>query len=280
MPDVIVTRKGESLFRAADESRIQEAQRLVDAFLERLRAIRVLDPACGSGNFLYVTLRLLKDLEKEILIECRHRGLKEFELKVGPHQLFGIEINPYAFDLAQMTVWIGFIQWQRDNGFPVEHEPILQPLHNFELKDAIIDLTDPANPTEPEWPEADFIVGNPPFLGGKKLRTELGDAYVDKMFSLWREYIHPEADLCCYWFEKARRQIELGKCHRAGLLATQGIRGGANRHTLNRIKATGDIFFAVSDRDWIIDGATFIFRSSGSTTAQCLSHKWVYAALR
>ncbi|MGO9918091.1 MAG: class I SAM-dependent DNA methyltransferase [Isosphaeraceae bacterium] len=255
VPDVIVTRKGESLFRPVDESRIQEAQKLVDAFLERLRAIRVLDPACGSGNFLYVTLRLLKDLEKEILIECRHRGLKEFELKVGPNQLFGIEVNAYAFDLAQMTVWIGFIQWQKDNGFPVEHEPILQTLHNFQQKDAIVDLTDPANPAEPEWPDADFIVGNPPFLGGKKLRTELGDAYVDKMFSLWREHVRPEADLCCYWFEKARRQLKIGKCHRAGLLATQGIRGGANRHSLNRIKATGDIFFAISDRDWVIDGA-------------------------
>ena len=256
VPDVIVTRKGESLFRAADEARIQEAQSLVDPFLKRLRAIRVLDPACGSGNFLYVTLQLLKDLEKEILIECQHRGLKEFELKVGPNQLFGIEINPYAFDLAQMTVWIGFIQWQKDNGFPIEHEPILQSLQNFELKDAIIDLADPANPAVPDWPDSDFIVGNPPFLGGKKLRSELGDAYVEKMFSVWREQIRPEADLCCYWFEKARRQIELGKCCRVGLLATQGIRGGANRHTLNRIKSTGDLFFAVSDRDWIVDGAT------------------------
>ena len=155
-----------------------------------------------------------------------------------------------------MTVWIGFIQWQKDNGFPIEHEPILQSLQNFQLKDAILDLTDPQNPIEPEWPDADFIVGNPPFLGGKRLRTGLGDAYVDRMFSLWREYIRPEADLCCYWFEKARRQIELGKCRRVGLLATQGIRGGANRHTLNRIKSTGDVFFAVSDRDWVIDGAT------------------------
>ncbi len=175
VPDVIVTRKGESLFRPVDEPRIQEAQKLVDAFLDRLRAIRVLDPACGSGNFLYVTLRLLKDMEKEILIECRHRGLAEFELKVGPHQLFGIEINPYAFDLAQMTVWIGFIQWQKDNGFSIEHEPILQSLDNFQLKDAILDLTDPANPTEPTWPDTDFIVGNPPFLGGNRIRKELGD---------------------------------------------------------------------------------------------------------
>src|SRR5271157_959700 len=185
-PDVIETRRGESLFRPADESSIQEAQRLVDAFLDRLRAIRVLDPACGSGNFLYVTLRMLKDLEKEILVECRHRGLKEFELTVGPHQLFGIEINPYAFDLAQMTVWIGFIQWQKDNGFPIEHEPILQALHNFELKDAVLDLSNPDIPKEPSWPDASFIVGNPPFLGDKKMRGKLGDDYVDKLKELLR----------------------------------------------------------------------------------------------
>ena len=253
VPDVIVTRKGESLFRAADEARIEQAQRLVDAFLDRLRAVRVLDPACGSGNFLYVTLRLLKDLEKEVLIECRHRGLKEFELKVGPNQLFGIEINPYAFDLAQMTVWIGFIQWQKDNGFPVEHEPILQALHNFEMKDAIIDLTDPANPIEPVWPDADFIVGNPPFLGDKKMRSELSDTYVTLLLGLYAGRIPGQSDLCCYWFEKARGQIQKKICGRAGLLATQGIRGGANRDVLNRILETGDIFFAESDRDWVIE---------------------------
>ena len=117
-PDVMEMGRGESLFRPAAQSSIQKAQKLIDAFLKRLRAIRVLDPACGSGNFLYVTLRMLKDLEKEILIDCRHKGLNEFALKVGPHQLLGIEMNPYAFDLAQMTVWIGFIQWQKDNGFP------------------------------------------------------------------------------------------------------------------------------------------------------------------
>ncbi len=255
VPDVIVTRKGESLFRAADEAQIEEAQKLVDAFLDRLRAIRVLDPACGSGNFLYVTLRLLKDLEKEVLIECRHRGLKEFELKVGPNQLFGIEINPYAFDLAQMTVWIGFIQWQKDNGFPVEHEPILQALHNFEKKDAILDLTDAENPAEPDWPDADFIVGNPPFLGDKKMRNELGDDYVSKLRNLYSNRIPGQSDLCCYWFEKARSQIQSGRCRRTGLLATQGIRGGASREVLKRIKQSGDIFFAVSDRNWVLDGA-------------------------
>ena len=167
-------------------------------------------------------------------MECRHRGLKEFELKVGPHQLFGIEINPYAFDLAQMTVWIGFIQWQKDNGFPIEHEPILQSLDNFELKDAILDLTDPANPTEPTWPDTDFIVGNPPFLGGNRIRKELGDDCVNGLFKLYAECVPATSDLCCYWFERARSQVERVKCRRAGLLATQAIRGGANREVLKQ----------------------------------------------
>jgi hypothetical protein len=245
-----------TVFTPPSEARKTEARALVTTFLKRLRAVRVLDPACGSGNFLYVALRKLKDLEYEVLVFCRHHDLQPVTLQVGPHQLRGIELNPYAHDLAQMTVWIGMIQWHRSNGFPYNDEPILQPLDTIECKDAILDLTHPEFPAEPDWPEADFIIGNPPFLGGKKLRTELGDSYVDRLFDLWRENVRPEADLCCYWFEKARRQIEIGKCKRAGLLATQGIRGGANRGTLHRIKQTGEIFFAESDRPWILAGAT------------------------
>jgi len=87
------------------------------------------------------------------------------------------------------------------------------------------------------------------------LRTNLGDEYVDGMFKVWDDRVPREADLCCYWFEKGRQMIERSKVHRVGLLATQGIRGGANREVLNRIKNTGDIFFAESDRNWILDGA-------------------------
>src|SRR5262245_42494036 len=109
----------------------------------------------------------------------------------------------------------------------------------------------------PGWPRpyAEFIVGNPLFLGGKLLRTQLGDGYVDSLFRLWGGRVRPEADRCCYWFEKARAQSEACKARRAGLLAMQGIRGGANRGTLARIKRTGDIFFAVSDREWALKGA-------------------------
>ena len=234
------------LFPAPPASAAAEAEIALAAFLGRLRAVRVLDPACGSGNFLYVALSKLKDLELDALVFSRRHGLYEFPLQVGPRQLLGIEKNPYAFDLAQMTVWIGFLQWHRRNGFPYTQTPVLQALDTFTLRDAILDVeTDPGFPREPEWPEADFIVGNPPFLGGKKLRRELGDKYVDRLFDLWRGRVKAEADLCCYWFEKARGHIELRRCKRAGLLATQGIRGGASRESLQRIKGSGDIYFGV-----------------------------------
>ncbi len=121
--------------------------------------------------------------------------------------------------------------------------------------DAILDLSDPKHPKEPEWPEADFIVGNPPFLGGKLLRTHLGDQYVQALFQVWDGSVPREADLCCYWFVRGQNQIDRKKCKRVGLLATQGVRGGANRKVLERIKRNGEIFFAESDRDWVLEGA-------------------------
>lgn len=108
---------------------------------------------------------------------------------------------------------------------------------------------------EPAWPEADVVIGNPPFLGGKRLRTELGDQYVDTLFTLYEGRVPREADLVTYWFERARALIASGQANRVGLLATQAIRAGANRRMLERVKQTGDIFMAWSDRPWILDGA-------------------------
>ena len=142
------------------------------------------------------------------------------------------------------------MQWKYQNGFPAPRNPVLEPIETIREMDAILDLSDPEHPKEPEWPKADFIVGNPPFLGGKLLRTNLGDEYVDAMFKVWDERVPREADLCCYWFEKARHAVNAKRrVERAGLLATQGIRGGANRKVLERIKVSGDIFFAESDRE-------------------------------
>ena len=234
----------------------RSAESIVHQFLVRLQNITVLDPACGSGNFLYVSLQKLKDLEKEAILFSTDNELGAFLPLVGPWQLRGIEINPYAFDLAQMTVWIGWLQWIRSNGFGFPPEPILRPLdRNFQCSDAILDLSDSSAPKEPDWPKADFIVGNPPFLGGKFLRRELGDEYVNQMFSVWGGRVPAEADLCCYWFEKARTHIAAGRCWRAGLLGTQGIRGGANREVLKKLQDSGGIFWAVSDKEWVLDGA-------------------------
>src|SRR5690606_32763931 len=126
----------------------------------------------------------------------------------------------------------------------------------------------------PEWPDADFIVGNPPFLGGKLLRTNLGDEYVDRLFAVYDKRVSRESDLCVYWFEKARAAIEAGLVKRAGLLATQGIRGGANRRVLERIKESGDIFMAYADKEWVLDGAavhvSIVGFDDGSESSQIL----------
>ena len=251
--DKLTTESAASKSPAVRKKKIKQRDKALQDFVERLAHVTILDPACGSGNFLYVALNLLLDLEKEVIsYGASYVGLLP---QVRPMQLHGIEINPYAQQLAQVVIWIGFLQWMRDNGFTPPRNPVLEPIESIRRMDAILDLTGPDNPKEPEWPAVDFIVGNPPFLGGKLLRTRLGDEYMNHLFQVWRGRVRPDADLCCYWFEKARDQIHRGKTQRAGLLATQGIRGGANRDTLKRIKETGDVFFAASDREWILDGA-------------------------
>ena len=152
--------------------------------------------------------------------------------------------------------------------------PILPPLDVIENRDAILDRSDPAHPAEPDWPDATFIVGNPPFLGGKLLRSYLGDAYVQALFALYAGRVRAESDLVTYWFEKARAMIAAGQVRRAGLLATQGIRGGASRRVLDRICESGAIFMARSDDPWVLDGAavhvSFIAFDGGTETARTL----------
>ncbi len=233
-----------------------EVDILLHRFLTRLQQVKVLDPACGSGNFLFVTLQMLKNLEKEVLDYALAHDITDYRPAVGPWQLYGIEINLYAYDLAQMTIWIGYLQWMRNNGYHLTDSPVLRPMeNNFFNKDAIIDLTDPANPREAEWPRVDYVVGNPPFLGGNRIRKELGDEYVNTLFQVYKDKVPATADLCCYWFENALHHLQNGIINRVGLLATQGIRGGANREVLNHIKENGDIFFAVSDKEWELSGA-------------------------
>jgi hypothetical protein len=234
-----------------------ELTSLLLGFAGELAQVKVLDPACGSGNFLYMALKQLLDLWKEVSTLAGQLGLTLFSptFAPSPAQLYGIELNAYAHELAQATVWIGYIQWLRDNGFGHPAEPILKPLHNIVQMDAILAYDENGQPVEPEWPEAEVVIGNPPFLGGGKLRRELGDAYTDTIFKLYGQRIPNFSDLVCYWFERARAYIKAGTVKRAGLLATNSIRGGANRKVLERIKQSGDIFMAHSDRPWVLDGA-------------------------
>ncbi len=244
-----------SPLRKKREQLTNELRVLLTNFAAEIARMQVLDPACGSGNFLYVALRELLDLEKQVVLLMDELGVGHPMPTVTPAQLHGIEINAYAHELAQTTVWIGYIQWLRENGFGAPTEPILKPLHTILQMDAILANDDNGKPIEPQWFPADVIVGNPPFLGGNKVRQELGNKYVDDLFALYKDRVPAFADLVCYWFEKAREQIASGKAKRAGLLATQAIRGGVNRKVLDHIKETGDIFWAQSDRDWILEGA-------------------------
>jgi hypothetical protein len=252
-----------------------EALRLFGAFLDRLRAVRILDPACGSGNFLYIALQALKDLELEAIQwgSLVLRIAQQFP-RVGPEAVLGIEINPYAAELARVTIWIGEIQWMLGHGFAYRRDPVLRPLDSIRTMDALVDRTDPANPREAEWPAAEFIVGNPPFLGNRFLRRGLGDGYTEAMWTVFDDRLPHSSDLCCYWHEKARAQISTGKARRAGLLATQGIRGQANRRVLERINESGAIFFARSDEPWVLSGAavhiSFVGQDDATETERTL----------
>jgi type II restriction/modification system DNA methylase subunit YeeA len=234
---------------------IAAAQAGLDGYLKRLSDFRVLDPACGSGNFLYLALRSLKDLEHRAQVEAEALGLPRTFPRIGPEVVKGIEINPYAAELARVSVWIGEIQWMLKNGFAAGSNPVLKPLDNIECRDALLTRGDDGQWREAEWPAADAIVGNPPFLGDKLMRNRLGTESVDALRKTYSGRLPGGADLVCYWFEKARAAVAAGTSSACGLVSTNSIRGGANRTVLDRILADGQIFNAWADEAWVVDGA-------------------------
>jgi type II restriction/modification system DNA methylase subunit YeeA len=240
-----------TLIEGGRKGAVDKAQALKSGFLERLARFRVLDPACGSGNFLYLALQALKDIEHRVNLEAEGLGLQRDLPRTGPENMLGIELNPYAAELARVSVWIGDIQWVRRNGGEVAKNPILRKLDTIECRDAVLN----ADGTRAEWPRADVAVGNPPFLGSKRLRAELGDASVEALFTAYRGLVRPEADLVCYWFARAWEQVSKGELVRAGLVSTNSIRGGANREVLKSIADNGRIFSAWGDEAWTVDGA-------------------------
>ena len=231
-----------------------EAER--DAFIDRLCAVRILDPACGSGNFLYLALQGVKDIEWQAILDCQTLGLGMAVPRVGPEILHGIEINPFAAELARTTIWIGDIQWRVKNAIHHHPSPLLRKLDSIECRDALIAPDGKGGFKEAEWPEADFIIGNPPFLGAKLMKRKLGVRITDAIRSTFAGRLPGFTDLVCYWFEKGRALIEAGKAVRVGLVATNSIRKNTNLPVMRRIVATTRIFEAWSEEKWTVEGAT------------------------
>lgn len=236
--------------RALSDAR-EQGRAAFNAFLARLRAFRVLDPACGSGNFLYLSLVELKNIERRVAIEGELFGFPPGFPSIGPEALLGIEINPYAAELARVSVWIGEIQWMRRSGFDIGRQPILKPLVTIERRNAIIN----EDGTAAVWPKSDVIVGNPPYLGAKLMKRKLGVPTTEAMRSIYKGRLPNFSDLVCYWFENARSLIESGQLVRAGLVATNSIRKNTNLPVMHRIAATTRIFEAWPEEKWTVDGA-------------------------
>ena len=272
------TKKGDKHYRSAQAKFV--------LWLEDLKDYRVLDPACGSGNFLFLGLKALKDIEHMSHIQAAAMGLdRQADLVTGPHNVLGIELNEYAAELARLTVWIGELQWRIEHGYEFKTNPVLEPLDHIECRDALLCFSDSgaragqmpgahaskgaakspptsAPPTprsdlavEADWPKASVVIGNPPFLGDRKMIRELGENYTFTLRKVYEGRVPGGADLVCYWFEKARKAIEANGLGAAGLVSTNSIRGGANRKVLEAICDTTRIYEAWSDEGWVNEGA-------------------------
>ncbi len=240
------------------------AQALFVRWLEKLNDYRVLDPACGSGNFLFLGLKALKDIEHKSHLDAANLGLdRQADLVTGPQNVLGIELNEFAAELARVTVWIGELQWRIEHGYEFKTNPVLEPLDHIECRDALLSFVpdvgvgadSEARAVEAEWPKASVVIGNPPFLGGSKKRRELGDKYFEALDVVFTNRIPGGADLVCYWFEKALCAIKSNGLGAAGLVATQAIRSGSNRFVMTAICSSTKIFDAWSDESWINEGA-------------------------
>jgi hypothetical protein len=175
----------------------------------------------------------------------------DLDLVTGPGNVLGIEINEYAAELARVSIWIGEIQWRIAHGYPPKLNPVLEPLEQIEHRDALLTTDN----TEAAWPPVTVIIGNPPFIGDKIMRGELGDAYTSALRGAFAGRVPGGADFVTYWFEKARAHIAAGQAQAAGLVATNSIRQKRNRVLLERILESTQIFEAWSDEPWVNDGA-------------------------
>ena len=287
------------------EGKHQAALQAIKDFHHRLCTTRVLDPACGTGNFLYVSLELMKRLEGEVLDALEHLGgnprLAMEGETVSPRQFHGLEINPRAVAIADLVLWIGYLKWQlrtvkaKDIAQPILHAygtikeqdailawdkqellrdangvPLsrwdgatmkLHPITGEEIPDpdATVELYRYENPRRADWPEAEFIVGNPPFIGGKDMRAELGDGYAEAAWKA-RPKIPGGADFVMhFWDEAATRLLckpakgKTNPLRRFGFITTNSVTQTFSRRVIERharAKEPLSLLYAVPDHPW------------------------------
>jgi len=270
--------------RQRAEGRAEEARRTVAAFHDRLCATRILDPACGTGNFLYVALELMKRLEGEVLEALAALGGQEALSgleghTVDPHQFLGLEVNPRAAAIAELVLWIGHLQWHLRTRGGMPNDPVLQAFRNIVVKDAVLQaetvlardasgrpVTRPGpdgtrietyvyrNPRRPDWPAAEFIVGNPPFIGGKDLRARLGDGYAEALWAA-NPAMNESADFVMHWWDRAAELLTRKgtALRRFGFVTTNSISQVFQRRVMQRhlsAKTPVSIVMAVPDHPW------------------------------
>ena len=301
---LVLAREAAELSGKAHEQKMEEARAEVRKFHHQLCTTRVLDPACGSGNFLYVTLEHLKRLEGEVLNQLNDMGENQDKLAfegetVTPQQLLGIELNERAAALAELVLWIGYLQWHiRTRGNKAVAEPVVHDYGNIEHRDAVlaweeVDLATDAdgrplmrwdgktkkthpvtgeqvpddtaqvpqwqyiNPRQAKWPKADFIIGNPPYLGARTIRLALGDGYLNAIRSVYAG-VPDNADYVMYWWDRAASLVGGGQARRFGLITTSKLRQTFNRVVIeNHIGPKFSLAFVVPDHPWVdsADGA-------------------------
>jgi hypothetical protein len=243
--------------RQKSEGRGHQAISSVQAFHDRLCNLRILDPACGTANFLYVSLELMKTLESDVLEALTDLGGQEAlhgleSHTVDPHQFLGLEVSPRAAAIAELVLWIGHLQLHFRNNGGIPSEPILRAFHNIRCQDAL--LTSPEDAKRPDWPEADYIVGNPPFIGGKDLRARLGPAYLAALRAA-HPHMNESADIVMYWWDRSAEILTRKgtRLKRFGFVTTNSISQVFQRRVMERhllAKAPMSIVMAIPDHPW------------------------------
>jgi hypothetical protein len=287
---------------AADQGKKDEARKIVEEYHGKLARTKVLDPACGTGNFLYVSMARMKELEGEVLELLEELGDKQYLAEISGHTItpenfLGIEINPRAAAIAQLVLWIGYLQWHfRVNGEDrMPEPPVLRDIQTIENRDALIDydrkelekdqngrpvsrwdgetmkphpVTGKAvpdetarlevyryvNPRPAKWPKADFIIGNPPFIGGKDVRERLGDGYFEALF---RTTDVPEsADFVMHWWDKASTRVRKNQTRRFGFVTTNSLPQTFSRRVVQKhLDAPNplSLIFVIPDHPWVTE---------------------------